>query len=347
MSTRTLTRRYSVVAKMVRLYNSDEPNKSLDIDEKSEKTLSYNYDYQLPFFNKNSNNNSPPLPTASHFTTTPTSSHRNGAGKAAHGSGGSPLKARRLQGHLYTFLGMACRYRWRILLFVLPLFIFFFFWELHVELSLYSRRWVESEIKSLSSLHGCFDKARVANSAYNLTLAMGPKHTEIQAGMPMQLGLDCYDFAGTIQPNPSAHPPQHTQLYHTYWRVDLAPLGTRQEWMVKSFFATQNTQNSKLILWSNGDLSRNPVLRPWLTRYPDRFELRTVSIRDLAQGTALQDSPLLNTHDQRAWVDGDLLRLLLLWNFGGAWVDMDTLLTRDFSPLLEHEFVTQWDCHGT
>jgi hypothetical protein len=28
-------------------------------------------------------------------------------------------------------------------------------------------------------------------------------------------------------------------------------------------------------------------------------------------------------------------------------VDMDTLLTRDLTPLLEHEFVTQWDCYGT
>jgi hypothetical protein len=26
---------------------------------------------------------------------------------------------------------------------------------------------------------------------------------------------------------------------------------------------------------------------------------------------------------------------------------MDTLLTRDLTPLLEHEFVTQWDCYGT
>ena len=25
---------------------------------------------------------------------------------------------------------------------------------------------------------------------------------------------------------------------------------------------------------------------------------------------------------------------------------MDMLLTRDLSPLLEHEFVTQWDCYG-
>jgi mannosyltransferase OCH1-like enzyme len=36
----------------------------------------------------------------------------------------------------------------------------------------------------------------------------------------------------------------------------------------------------------------------------------------------------------------------LLWAYGGVWIDMDSLLTRDLEPLLEHEFVTQWDCYG-
>jgi hypothetical protein len=71
-----------------------------------------------------------------------------------------------------------------------------------------------------------------------------------------------------------------------------------------------------------------------------------VDIPSLAKGTALESSDLLKKKDPRAWVDGDLIRLLLLWNYGGLWVDMDFLLTRSLEPLLEHEFVTQWDCHG-
>jgi len=31
--------------------------------------------------------------------------------------------------------------------------------------------------------------------------------------------------------------------------------------------------------------------------------------------------------------------------YGGVWVDMDSLMTRDLEPLFEHEFVTQWDCY--
>lgn len=319
---RPMTRRYSVVANMVRLDSDDPPNSHI-LDKKTEKHKHLHNNHQLPIYNNTTNKtNCRPSPLS---------------------SGG---QVRPLRAHLYFLSIMLYRNAIRIILLAGPVVLFFLFWELHVEVTLYSRHWIQSEIKSLSALNGCFHPDKLANSSYNVSLAMGPKRTEIQAGMPMQFGLDCYDFAGTIKPEPSTHPPQHRHLFHTYWRIDLAPFGTRQEWMLKSFFATQNMDNSKLILWSNGDLSSNPIIQSWLARYPEAFELRKVYLRELARGTALQDSPYLKTRDEKAWVDGDLLRLLLLWNFGGAWVDMDTLLTRDLSPLLEHEFVTQWDCYG-
>lgn len=60
-----------------------------------------------------------------------------------------------------------------------------------------------------------------------------------------------------------------------------------------------------------------------------------------------EGSEYLELKDEKAWLDGDIIRLLVIWHEGGTWVDMDTLWTRDFHPLLEHEFVTQWDCYGT
>ncbi|KAJ8594155.1 hypothetical protein M405DRAFT_809600 [Rhizopogon salebrosus TDB-379] len=53
----------------------------------------------------------------------------------------------------------------------------------------------------------------------------------------------------------------------------------------------------------------------------------------------------LNLEDKKEWVDGDLVRLLVIWTYGGAWIDMDVLITLDLSPLLKHEFVMQWDCY--
>ena len=236
---------------------------------------------------------------------------------------------------------------------ILIVLVGLYLYEPHIEISFYSRKWIQQEIEHIAPLAGCFDPAHVSPK-YNLSAyAYGPRRTEVQAGMPLRLGMDCYDFAGTIQKQPNTAPgntnrvpPEERTQFHTYWRNDLAPFGPRQEWMLKSFFATQDVESTRLILWSNGDLSSNDILRTYLRRYPDTFTLKIVDIPDLAKGTELEGSDLLTRKDAKAWIDGDLIRLLLLWNYGGVWVDMDSLLTRDLEPLLEHEFVTQWDCYG-
>ena len=242
--------------------------------------------------------------------------------------------------------------KYAILATLLLLFLGLYLYEPHIEIAFYDRSWVHKEIEPIAPLAGCFDQERVRPS-YNVSeFVYGTKKNEVQAGIPLRMGLDCYDFAGTIKQEARTHqngesisPGDRTQ-FHTYWRVDLAPFGPRQEWMLKSFFATQDLSSSRLTLWSNGDLGSNTILQTYLKRYPDSFALNIVDIPSLAKGTELEGSNLLTRKDAKAWVDGDLIRLLLLWNYGGIWVDMDSLLTRDLEPLLEHEFVTQWDCYG-
>ncbi|TDL25198.1 glycosyltransferase family 32 protein [Rickenella mellea] len=222
-------------------------------------------------------------------------------------------------------------------------------WEPHIEVTFYARRWVQREVHALAPLAGCFNPSRIS-PLYNLTEVRAAKRHEVQAGLPLRLGMDCYDFAATIQPQPRhaplpGDPPRQRTNFHTYWRHDLVPFGVRQEWMLKSFFATQDLGATRLILWSTGDLRSNDMVKRWLRKFPDAFQLRIVDVEALARGTALEGSALLSSMDNKAWVDGDLIRLLVMWAFGGVWVDMDSLLTRDLSPLLEHEFVTQWDCY--
>lgn len=242
-----------------------------------------------------------------------------------------------------------------LLKYVLPaslllLIVGFYLYEPHLELVFYRRTWTKQQIVPVPRLSGCFDEARV-HASYNVTDGLyGPRRTEVQAGMSLRFDDDCYNLAGTIQPLPrtsTGHIPAEERIqYHTYWRNDLAVFGPRQEWMLKSFFATQHLPTSRLVLWSNADLGPNIILAKYVTRYPDSFALQIVDVQTLAKGTFLEGSPLLVSKDKKAWVDGDLVRLLLLWNYGGVWVDMDSLLTRDLDPLLEHEFVTQWDCYG-
>lgn len=240
----------------------------------------------------------------------------------------------------------ACK--WILPIALLALLLPLLFWEPHVEFSFYSRSWIQQEVEKVEPLSGCFDPYTVSPS-YNLTrYVYGPKRAEVHPGMPLRMGMDCYNFAGTIKPSNVTSEwqmPGERTHYHSYWRYDLAPFAERQEWMLKSFFATQNIQTSRLILWSNGDLSNNSVLQKWLSRYPDAFTLKQVDFEELSKGTALEGNELLKVKDKKAWIDGDLVRLLVMWMYGGVWVDMDSLMTRDLEPLFEHEFVTQWDCY--
>ncbi|KAF8439003.1 glycosyltransferase family 32 protein [Boletus edulis BED1] len=225
-----------------------------------------------------------------------------------------------------------------------------FLYEPHIELAFYSREWIQDQITPIEPLLGCFNPDRVSPH-YNVSkYVYGPKRTEVHAGVPMRFDMDCYDFAATIQSPDSSHDPTFLTPndrihYHAYWRVDLAPFGERQEYMLKSFFATQNVDNTRLIMWSNGDLNVYPIIRKYLAQFPDAFELRVADVEALARGTPLDGTSLLNLNDKKAWIDGDLVRLLVVWTYGGVWIDMDSLLTRDLAPLLEHEFVTQWDCY--
>jgi len=241
-----------------------------------------------------------------------------------------------------------CRQAFKALLVVTvaTLLIFWWFWELHVELTLYPRNWAHRGVMKVERSSGCFSRSRLSPK-YNLTRALAPKRYEFQAGLPLRLGMDCYDFAATFQPLSAAlDPSSGITNFHMYWRADpKTPFGERQEWTIKSFFATQDLWKSWLMLWSNGDLRTNEAVWKWMKRYPDVFYLKIVDLECLAKGTSLEGSELLHRKDRNAWVDADLIRLLVIWAYGGIWMDMETLLARDLSPLLEHEFVTQWDCY--
>ncbi|KAI0044964.1 glycosyltransferase family 32 protein [Auriscalpium vulgare] len=232
-----------------------------------------------------------------------------------------------------------------------PVSLFAFYWvrsafDPRGTLIFYPRQWIQPTLIPPPPLAGCFKPDNVS-PLYNISERVyGAKHTDIQAGIIMQLDMDCLDFAGTI-PDASHLPPRPPGAprtkYHTYWRSDREPFRERQEWMLKSFFATQPVERSLLILWSDGNLSGNTILRRYVERYPDAFELRILDTASLAKGTALVGTKHLL--DGIAAYSEDRVRLLVLWSEGGVWVDVDSLLTRDLTPLLEHEFVTQWDCY--
>lgn len=231
----------------------------------------------------------------------------------------------------------------------------FFLWrsyELHIEIQLYSRSWISQKITPVPPLSGtCFAPSTVARTEYNLTLSQSPNYIDLHAGLGLRLGSDCYDFASTIprHPVPGMVLPAQT-VFHTYWRADLARLGERQVHLLHSILATQDRPSTSVILWTNDDgssLRNDPLLRPLLATYGGRLEVWPVTKKALAVGTPMEGHRLLEMADEKAWLDGDLVRILVLWAHGGVWVDMDTIMAgRDMRVLLESEWVTQWDCYG-
>lgn len=127
---------------------------------------------------------------------------------------------------------------------------------------------------------------------------------------------------------------------------------------LKSYLATQNLEKTKLIVWSDYDISNQENIQP----YKDIVDFKVYNSQELSKDTPLENSELhfaLN-YDQNHWMHSGIMRFLVLYKFGGIYVDMDTILLRDFRPILNQDFAYQWggstdflkerrdlpDCHG-
>ncbi|WWC88146.1 uncharacterized protein L201_003051 [Kwoniella dendrophila CBS 6074] len=223
-------------------------------------------------------------------------------------------------------------------------------YEIQVEFSVFNKKWIKSEIDSISNLKGCFNNP---SSEYNITKHLSPKKNMLSPGISLKRGMSCYDFSSTIQTSNNQN--LESMIYHTYWRSDLIQFNERQITTLLSFLATQPLEYSKLILWTNGKsaLSENVHLKPFLQKWGEYIEIKQVDMSSLTKNTDLHDVLSPSSKDQntdtvfdaKGWVDGDAIRLLVLWHFGGIWLDMDQILTRDLHPLTDQEWVTQWDCY--
>ncbi|RUP43695.1 hypothetical protein BC936DRAFT_136845 [Jimgerdemannia flammicorona] len=227
------------------------------------------------------------------------------------------------------------------LLGVMGIVVFFSVAQLQLNLRVYLREWIShEEDRYYEPLHGCFDNVP-ADSPYYSQDAVSFKH-DIAAGIPLTDGWECFDFASTIKSEPTK--PREHIIYHTYWRADLLPIGDKQISALRSVYATQNINYTTIYLWSNGDLTNSRLLMNLKNRVGESLQLRHYKAEELAKDTPMDGSPNLVFNDQYAYLDGDLIRLLALYKYGGMWFDMDSLFIRDMSPLFEREWVSQWDC---
>jgi len=126
--------------------------------------------------------------------------------------------------------------------------------------------------------------------------------------------------------------------FFAYWK-NLRPFGRKQALPILSFLTTQDQSRTKFILYSNVDLSDNIWLRPLLPL----IEFKVYDVVNEAKNTPLENKrELFKETDDYCWADTDLFRLLMLYKYGGVYIDMDVVLLRRFDPILDQEYMYKW-----
>lgn len=143
------------------------------------------------------------------------------------------------------------------------------------------------------------------------------------------------DFLKGIKDKDYSYPAEITN-FHVYTEFR----NPKELLAIKSYLATQNLSKTKLIVWSDYDISDQENIQP----YKDLVDFRVYNPRELAKGTPLEgvETHLETGGDHNHWMSSGVMRFLVLYKFGGVYFDMDMVLLRDFKPILGQNFAYQW-----
>ena len=143
----------------------------------------------------------------------------------------------------------------------------------------------------------------------------------------MNLYADTVDYQKTIQMARSLSGKYDSELiFHCYWYGDLNEknlISIRSCW----FFNVREKRNRKIILWIE---KSNP--NSWWEEISHYAEIREFDLGDQLQRSCLSGSDVSVSSESITYYS-DLARLLLLFNYGGIWFDLDVFFLRSFDPL--------------
>ena len=129
--------------------------------------------------------------------------------------------------------------------------------------------------------------------------------------------------------------PKNITYFHIYSEIK----NEKELLSIESYLATQNLEKTKLILWSDYDISDNKLIEP----YKHLIELRIYDFKSESKGTILENNEYLaNASDTKYYMKSGILRFLVTYKYGGIWLDMDMVLLRDFKPILDQEWAYMW-----
>lgn len=130
--------------------------------------------------------------------------------------------------------------------------------------------------------------------------------------------------------------------FYLYWIGD--NLSDKHETSIKSFLATQNLDYCQLHIYSDVDLSKNKFIEKYL-QHPYNIYVHKFNLYEEVKGTPLENckwNELIYKHQLNPALESDYFRILMLYKYGGVYLDFDILLLKDLSPLLNYEWVYQW-----
>lgn len=126
-----------------------------------------------------------------------------------------------------------------------------------------------------------------------------------------------------------------------YWIGD--NVNYKHSVVLKSFLATQNQNNATMKIYSDKEISNKEVFREYKNSNNIEFYHFDVEkeIRDTVY-ESFQYTKQIKDHSFNAAYESDFFRLLMLYKYGGFYIDFDVLLLRDLSPLVNYDFLYQW-----
>ena len=126
-------------------------------------------------------------------------------------------------------------------------------------------------------------------------------------------------------------------ILHFYWQDFGISFNEKHALSIKSAIKTQNLNNCTIILWSNKNLSDNIYVKSLLPYIEHKIwdvekYLKIFELEKLIQPLKLD----------KGYLTADIFRILSLGLYGGIYCDLDVVLLKDFSPLLDYEFTYLW-----
>lgn len=127
-------------------------------------------------------------------------------------------------------------------------------------------------------------------------------------------------------------------IFHFWWCDNLLPFERKQATSIKSFLSTQ--PDSEFILWGSSDFSNNEWIKPLLDK---GLQFKVYNPKEEAKNTPVENNPILEyAFHTELCVGADLARNILLYKYGGCYVDLDVIALKDFTFMSNEEFAYAW-----